>query len=463
MTPAGPEVPVIVEPFEVYERHLPNGMRVWVQPIPSSRSVVARVVVRAGARWEDDDTAGHTHLLEHILLAGNDRWTATEQDAVIDGLGGRSNGHTRASNLTFWAQVPATGLAPLLDWLSTSVFAPRLDEAALRRSLPVVFEERGGRDDWLVPVVTWFGVSDPDDAMLDLLVPGSGWTRSPMGDDDALDRATPEGLHARWARHLGPANTTLLLVGGVTPEQGFAEAVAWFGGRRGAPPVSEPAPTGPPSSTRRVQVAGDAGPKTDIRVGFRTVPRGDPDAPIGDLLADYLRSALFDDLRLDRGLVYGVEVLHKGFSDAGWLIVSTSTEGGDVEQIVALIDAALDAVVAGEVDGARLERVRARTLGRFALRMEDPVDRANWLDDFAVLPSSVLKARGDGGVRDVGAEDVRRFAAEHATQASRRVVVAVPRLRGLGGLWITVGLGTAGLYLVLQWGWRRWSARGSPA
>ena len=80
----------------MYERTtLPNGLRVLSSTMPHVRSVATGIFVGAGSRYEDDDVAGASHFLEHMLFKG----TAKRPDPqmisrAIESVGGILNAST---------------------------------------------------------------------------------------------------------------------------------------------------------------------------------------------------------------------------------------------------------------------------------------------------------------------------------------------------------------------------------
>ena len=73
---------------------LPNGLRVYMLPIPSSPIVTTMTAYRVGACDEDKSATGLSHYLEHLLFKGTDKlnpgdidrltqrkWVGTEDDA----------------------------------------------------------------------------------------------------------------------------------------------------------------------------------------------------------------------------------------------------------------------------------------------------------------------------------------------------------------------------------------------
>src|SRR5687768_3734127 len=59
---------------------LPNGLRVFLKPVPGSTAVTTLVVFKVGSADEDKTSTGLAHYLEHLMFKG----TATLKPGDID-------------------------------------------------------------------------------------------------------------------------------------------------------------------------------------------------------------------------------------------------------------------------------------------------------------------------------------------------------------------------------------------
>ena len=67
---------------------LPNGLRVITESMPSLRSVALGCWVDTGTRDENDNEAGVSHFLEHLLFKGSEKLSAREVNETMDAIGG---------------------------------------------------------------------------------------------------------------------------------------------------------------------------------------------------------------------------------------------------------------------------------------------------------------------------------------------------------------------------------------
>ena len=66
---------------------LPGGVRVVTERIPAVRSVALGFWIGTGSCSETDAQAGLSHLLEHMLFRGTERYGSEEIDQIFDAMG----------------------------------------------------------------------------------------------------------------------------------------------------------------------------------------------------------------------------------------------------------------------------------------------------------------------------------------------------------------------------------------
>lgn len=403
-------------PFPVWAGVLPNGMEVWIQPREGTGSLLAMVDVRSGSRFEDKDSSGQSHLLEHLLLDGTERWNERELRHVIQDQGGKFNAWTWPEHVRYYGQVPNGDLPTLLDWLDQVVFKAAIPAEKVAKERAVVFEERSGGIPVGIAIARRWGLAlDLSDTIAGAMYPGSALALPVAGRDDALDAVTHEALLQRYRSFYTPSNATLLVLGdlgeaaraaGGAPPTGDDEVASWvmglaqarFGGlpsgARAEAPASPPLPA-LDGAVRQVSYF-----RFDTRVGVcfaaRTAGQEDPGHHVAEVVGRYLRDQLYEELREERGLVYSISAWSEEYSDVGHMRLYVESEARHRDTIVATIRAAVGALKAGKVDAGRLARVRAEARGNFLLSKEANLARANWLADYAGRgPENPRNARPD--------------------------------------------------------------------
>ena len=110
---------------------LPGGLRVISETIESVRSVAVGVFVGVGARDERPPEAGVTHLIEHLLFKGSERFDQVEIARVSDRLGSELNAYTTRESTVVHVRVLDEHLPLALDVMCDMAARPRFEADAL--------------------------------------------------------------------------------------------------------------------------------------------------------------------------------------------------------------------------------------------------------------------------------------------------------------------------------------------
>ncbi len=79
---------------------LKNGLRVITIPITDHPSVTVLVMAETGSKYENKETNGLSHFLEHMLFKGTiKRPNATDVSRELDGIGAQYNAFTSKKSL----------------------------------------------------------------------------------------------------------------------------------------------------------------------------------------------------------------------------------------------------------------------------------------------------------------------------------------------------------------------------
>ena len=442
--------PQLVEeaPFELHHAVLDNGLEVFLQPRADATSVFCLVVVRGGGRYEDERTSGASHLLEHMLFTRTERWGEREIRDAIESRGGSYNGYTYAESVRYHAWVGADELPLALDWLDQVVFRPVLVQEELDKEREVVFEERGGRDGWWMQQLTDAGIG----ASVHGAVATAYWPDTPLamdhiGEDDSLDGMRLVDVERFYDAHYRPDNAAVVLVGRFEVADALALVEHQFRDHE-APaeplPVLSPAPDPRDVPDHRTIWRPTIGDQVQVAITVPTVGTGHPDHADVELAARYLDDLLFERLRTERALVYGVDAWNDDWTDAGFLRVETELDHAKVDEALEVMHLALDELSSGVVEADRLDRVRAQTVGASERSVEEGRTRANVLAHWWLSPASARELRPEV-LWDATAEDLVRVASSWDAAARttwvRRSPVTVAQAWGVAIALIAVGLG----------------------
>ena len=91
------------EPVQVTT--LDNGMRVVSESTNTLETASVGVWVNAGARHENEENNGISHLLEHMAFKGTSTRTARDIAEEIENVGGHLNAYTSKEQTAYYAKV----------------------------------------------------------------------------------------------------------------------------------------------------------------------------------------------------------------------------------------------------------------------------------------------------------------------------------------------------------------------
>jgi predicted Zn-dependent peptidase len=387
---------------------LPNGIRILTSAMPSARSASISLYVGTGSRYERDDEAGLSHLVEHLLFNGSSkRPSAKEIAEAIDGVGGVMNGGTDRELTVYYVKVARPHLDLALDVLVDLVRNPLLDPAEFEKERQVVLEELAM-------------VADSPQQLADLLLDTTLWPGQPLGRDvagtpESVSALTPE-MTAEYLRRQYVANNVVVAVAGDIDHQLVVDAIRAAMGdwQAGAPSRWFPASdgTGPSCGLRYKKTE-----QAHIDIALRGLPLSHPDryalSFLSVTLGEGMSSRLFMELRERRGLVYDVHSYVSHFLDTGALTVYAGVDPQKAAETVEIIVEELTRLRDEGPAAEELTKARELSKGRLLLRMEDTRAVSAWLGGQELLLGKVNSI--DDAIAEMEAvtlEDMRRVARE---------------------------------------------------
>ncbi len=366
-------------------RVLPRGLRVLVAPMPHTRSVTVALFFGMGSRYESPQEQGISHLVEHMLFKGTERYpTAQLISETIEGVGGILNAATDKELTVYYAKVASRHADLAFDLLADMVRRPLLEAAELQKEKKVVLEELGLAQDapgeWvhqLMSELLW-----PDQPV--------GWEIA--GTAETVNAQTTDTIRDYVRRGYGAQNCVLMVAGDASPDQVFARATERLS-EAGAPPPSF-VPATDPAGGRRVRSQARETEQAYLCLGGKGLSRSDPDRYAlrlaNAILGDGMSSRLFLEVREKRGLAYDVHSYVNALYDTGAVVVSAGVDPEQLEPAMGAVLAEVDKLRQGPVPETELRKVKEYLKGRTVLSLEDSASVAQWYATQELLTQELL-------------------------------------------------------------------------
>jgi len=401
---------------------LANGMKVIVWTDRDIPNVALYNWVRVGSRNEVPGITGLAHFFEHMMFNGTSKRTPGEFDKLMEAQGGSNNAFTSDDVTVYQDWIPRTALDLAFDLeadrLSNLAFDPKIIES----ERGVVYSERRLRTE------------DSNDGFLAEQVQATAFVAHPyqnptVGWPADIQGWKIEDLQKFFKTNYAPNNCTLILVGDVSAEEGFAFAKKYLEPipRQDPPPpvrTVEPEQLG----EKRVYVQRDAQTPL-LNYAYKSPAANDPQGPAINLLMSILTDG--DASRLHRLLVeekkLAIEVngtFQEGFDPGLTWFQLTLPEGAKVDDVEKALDAALDDVVTKGVTDAELSRAKNLYASAFWKQLATINGKAYLLGQFDVFEGDYRKLFDSPAVYDkVTREDVQKAAAQVLQKNHRTVGV----------------------------------------
>lgn len=364
---------------------LENGLRVVSTAMPHTHSVSISYLVGTGSRYENEEQAGVSHFIEHLLFKGNTRRpTSKEISAAIEGVGGGLNGGTDRESTVYWARVTRPNFLLALEVLTDMLLNSLFDPQELERERSVIIEEINMTKD--VPAHQVHLLTD------EILWPDHPLGRDIAGSKETMTEISREMLLDYMESMYLPENTVVAIAGDI-PHEEAVEAVSqvtsgWIGKKvkPGYIPYSvQPNP--------RLLVEKRDTEQAHLCLALPGLPILHPERFVLDILniilGEGMSSRLFTEIRDRLGLAYSIHSFIDHLQDTGAMTIAAGVEPRNlivaVEAIVRELSLMREAIPEEEV-------IKAKEFakGRLLLRMEDTRSVAGWTGGQEILTGNIL-------------------------------------------------------------------------
>ncbi len=360
---------------------LPNGLRVLTEPMPSLRSVAMGCWIETGTRDENDNEAGVSHFLEHLLFKGSEKLSAREVNETLDAIGAESNAFTSKEATCYWTRLLDQDLAVGMDVLSEIIQRPAFRPNEIDSERQVVVEEINMNDD------------DPTDVVFEnfssAVFAGHPLEAPVLGTRDSIRAMTRDDIHGYWKRRYGAGSLVVAAAGSVDHGAVVDMVAERFGDWAGDTVEHQ---TGHAIVTPRVNLTRRETEQAHLVIGGPGLTRSDERRwafeVLNHVMGSGMSSRLFREVREERGLAYAIYGFKLAYADNGAWGVHVGTTPHQTDTALNVIREELAKVVENGITAEELERAKGSMRGGLALSLEDANSRMVRLgrDELAGMP-----------------------------------------------------------------------------
>jgi predicted Zn-dependent peptidase len=340
--------------------------------MPTVRSVTLGVWIATGSATETHDEAGLSHLVEHMLFRGSDRFGSLEIDQIFDAMGAELNAGTGKESTSVYARVIDEHLPQAFDVVTDMIWHPRFADSDLANEREIVLEEIAMYED------------EPHDRVFDELSAAvfgdHPLGRAVIGRADVISATTTQRLARFHAEHYAPGDIVIAAAGSLEHDAvvELARAID-IAPRAAAPPV----PPVPALLAPRLRFLRKDTEQYHLTLGAPALPRHDERRfalrVLDNVLGGTSSSRLFQEVREHRGLAYNVYSFQALFAGTGEIGVYLGTRPDNVAPALKVVADELARLREDGISADELERSKENVKGRIVLSLESTAARMNRL------------------------------------------------------------------------------------
>jgi predicted Zn-dependent peptidase len=402
---------------------LPSGLTVLLRENTATPVVAASLFVRMGSRWESEDEAGISHLLQQVLLKGTEGRSAVAIVEAAEDLGGAISASADAD----FSEVRATALArhwkPMLELIADVALRPTLPAAEIDGERRVMLTALRNRQDQPFPFAM--------DTLLSRVFGDHPYGRPTLGRAAAVERIDRARLVAHHQRFYRAPRMIVAVSGDIVAREVRKEVARLFAGAPAGGAETDPeAPAPAPRADRLVIVRPAA--QAQVLAGFLAPRASHPDYAavkvLNTALGGGMAGRLFAEVRDKQGLAYVTGAAYPSRWGPSVLWAQLGTAPPNQVRAEAAMLGELERLRREPLSPSELARAKGYLLGQFAMDRRTNA-RLTWYDGFfeslGVGPD--FAERYERAVEAVTIADVQRVAQTYlATPTVVRLGPAVP-------------------------------------
>ncbi|HUV72457.1 MAG TPA: pitrilysin family protein [Clostridia bacterium] len=402
---------------------LPNSLRVINVPLPGISSATVLVLVGAGSRYEQENKAGLSHFLEHMIFKGTKkRPTTFDISSAVDSVGGENNAFTGKNYTGYYIKVNSEHLPLAFDVLSDTLQNSLFLKEEIERERGAIIEEINMYEDTPMYKI--------DDVFYQLMFDGSplGWlttgtkkTVAAIQRQDFLD----------YGKRFYQGSDMVLVVAGNTKLKEIKALAEKFFGPFARGKKEEFVPFEEEQKKPRVKVEFKKTDQAHLYLGFPAFTFFDPDKEALDVLSAILgggmSSRLFIQVRERRGLAYYVTATTDYYSDTGLVAARAGLNLNKIDEAIKVILEEFGKLKNKDVSKKELDKAKEFIKGRTTLSLENSRATAGWYAERELLKGRVeTPSEAFAKIDKVTLDDVQKVAERLFKPEKRNLAIIGP-------------------------------------
>ena len=380
--------------------------------MPDNPAVTVLTMVSTGSKYENKDTNGLSHFLEHMVFKGTEKRPKSIDIArELESIGAQYNAFTSQEYTGYYAKVNAEHIDIALDVVSDIYLNPLLDSKEIEKEKGVIVEE--------IKMYQDMPHREIQNLFLKLVYGDqpAGWNIA--GTEENVKRFNREDFIKYKNQHYVAEATTVVIAGSFNEEniidkveQAFKNII--LTNKIDKLKVIEK------QDFPQILLKFKETDQAHIVLGFRSFDaKSEYDATLSvlsTLLGKGMSSRLFQKLREEMGVGYYINVNNDSYTDHGLFNISAGIDTKRIEEVLKVLLTECKNIINGEITDQELKRAKDFICGSFLLSLETSDARAEY-----VIINDILKGKIELPKEEI--DKIQKITIEQIKDLARKIFV----------------------------------------
>ena len=345
---------------------LKNGLKVVSVPSLTNNLVTILVLISVGSRYEDKETNGISHFLEHMLFKGTTKRPDYLSVAkILDKIGGECDAFTGEEYTGYYVKVESKNIDIAIDWASDIFFNSLIPEKEIIKEKEVILEEINMYSDTPSDHIAYLWKK--------LLYGNQPWGWPITGTKSSIKKFNRGDLLKFKNKHYNSSQVVVCVAGKFDEKKVLVKLERCFSNIKKGKDFKKNRVIDSQSSPR-ILVETDNTDQTHIYLGVRGYNLFHKDRyalqVLSALLGEMMSSRLFMLLRENLGFSYYVSSLIEMNPENGFLAVRAGIDNNDVHNAIKEILSEFKRLSSIKVSKEELERAKDYIRGKTIVNLE---------------------------------------------------------------------------------------------
>ncbi|MDD2215886.1 MAG: pitrilysin family protein [Eubacteriales bacterium] len=367
----------------IIQKMLGNGIRIVMEKIPAVQSVSMGIWVKAGSTDENENNAGISHLIEHMLFKGTEKRSAKKIAEDVDRIGGHINAFTGKELTCYYIKTLDTNVEQaceiLIDMFMGSTFNPE----ELVKEKDVILEE--------IKMIEDSPEDDAHDLVSEIVFKGTPLESSIIGTPNSLKAITRKMI----MEYIGKEYTTDSIVISVAGNFDTDNIFAIFNGKLTGLNSSKDKKKKPiPIYTPDYKVKVKDVEQSHLCLGVKGVMQEDdsyfPMVILNNITGGSMSSRLFQNIREEKGLAYSVYSVSQSYVADGIFSIYAGIGHNKIDKTLVAIANELKLLAKEGITREELQTAKEQLKSGYVFSQENVNSRMFSIGKNTLLLSRVL-------------------------------------------------------------------------